>query len=210
MLDPFAGQRAQPDDDPQDDPLYRTGEPIGTMGELRTFLGEREDTQALEQLADGDRLGMLRRVGIWLDKHSYLLDFRRMVYESLPMVVAAGPTIRGSEDMDAWLEGTIEVASGLLLDEDVRLAQAGAPVPEPIEPRLLFLMGNLMFDPSNVRRAVVAANSLKPAERQVFYHCFVMGKGFSQYELEGGPDSARAHALLIGAIDKLSAAVGDL
>ena len=71
-------------------------------------------------------------------------------------------------------------------------------------------MTNLMFDPSNVRRAIVAANSLRDAERCVFYHCFVMGKGFSRYELEGGVDSAQAHALLSRAIDRLSAAVGDL
>ena len=70
-------------------------------------------------------------------------------------------------------------------------------------------METLMFTPVNVLRAAVAANALPAGERHVFYHCFVLGKGFGRYEQEVGIDAHHAKNLLIRSIDKLSDAVGD-
>jgi hypothetical protein len=193
------------------DPIWRTDLPrIESLVELRAFLGERDDMTSLAELADGDRLGMLPRAEIWMNKNAQLLDYPGLVYDALTMVVAAGPTIDGSEDMDAWLEGTIDIAARGLLDRDIEFAKAGTPVEEPFEVRFAFLMESLRFNPGNVRLATVAANGLPEEERQVFYHCFVLGKGFGRYEQEVGVDAFRARDLLMRAIDKLSDAVGDL
>jgi hypothetical protein len=212
MHDPFHGRS----EDTGDDPLYRKGRAgIGDSAGLLAFLAERDPADAFESLLDGDRLGMLARVTTWMDKRCYLLDLRRVVYGSLAKVVAAGPTIQaapnpGLSDLGEWVEQRIENTATVLLEEDVRLAADQAPVPEPFEPRFQFLMRNLMFSTDNVRRAVVAANGLRAGERHVFYHCFVIGKGFGRYEEEVGIDAFHARKLLIRAIDKLSTAVGDL
>ena len=182
---------------------------MSSMVELRAFLAEREDVQALKDLVDGDRLQMLDRVDGWMQKRCYLLDFRKLIYESLPMVVAAGPVIDGSEDMTEWIEGTIEIAAQALLEEDARLAREGTPLEEPIEPRYVFLMDTLMFTPEQVRIATVAANELRTGERHVFFNCFVVGKGFGRYEEETGIRAEQAQALLMRAIDRLCDAVGD-
>jgi hypothetical protein len=205
----MAESRPSSDDGP--DPIWRTDRPqITSLVELWKFLGERDDMTSLAELADGDRLGMLPRSEVWMAKNAYMLDYPGLVYGALTMVVAGGPTIDGSEDMDAWLEGTIDIAARGLLDRDIELAKEGGPVEEPFEVRFAFLMETLRFSPDNVRLAIVAANGLPEDERQVFYNCFVLGKGFGRYEQEVGVDAFRARDLLMRAIDKLSDAVGDL
>lgn len=164
---------------------------------------------ALQELADGDRLRLLPRSEAWMTKNCYLLDFTSLVYDSLAMVVAAGPTIEESDDMDEWLEGTIDIAAKGQLDRDLDLLKRNTPVEEPYETRFAFLMETLNFTPDNVRAATVAANGLRPGERHVFYHCLVLGKGFGRYEEEVGIDALRARDLLMRAVDKLSDAVGD-
>jgi hypothetical protein len=204
MLDPHSGRS-------DDDALFREGRPeIGSMAELRGFLADRDDVSAVEVLLDGDRLRMVDRVARWMENRCYMLDPRTLIYETLPKVVAAGPTIEGSQDLDEWLESRIETAAGVLFEEDVRLALADAPVGEPLEPRFQFLMETLNFTPAEVRRVVVAVNQLRAGERHVFYHCFVIGKGFGRYEDEVGINATQAQALFKRAIDKLSDAVGDL
>ena len=192
------------------DPIRRRNGPrIESMGELRALLADSEDLEALKALAEGDPLNMLRRTQDWVAKNCYLLDLRSLAHAALTMVVAAGPTITGSEDMDSWLDGTIDIAAKGQLDQDVELARAGAPIEEPYEARFKLLMEVLHFTPDNVRTATVAANGLPPGERHVFYHCFVLGKGFGRYEEEVGIDAERARDLLLRAIDKMSDAVGD-
>jgi hypothetical protein len=207
MLDPFTSSR----DRSPDDPLDRKGRPvIGSASELRRFLAERDGETALEELLDGDRLEVAERVGVWMEKRCYILDARKLIYTSLPMVINAGPDLGENEDLEPWVEARIETAAGALLELDAALARQDAPVDEPAEPRFTFFMRTLRFNLSEVRRAVVAANELRTGERHVFYHCFVIGKGFGRYEEEVGIKAEQAQALFVRAIDKLSDAVGDV
>lgn len=194
-----------------DDPLYRIGHPeLTTSAELRAFLADRVEVKALAGLVEGDRLGMRRRTKAWLHSRCYLLDRRRLIVDSLAKVVAAGPTLREADALDGWIDQRIEHAAQVLLEVDAREAREGRPLEEPLEPRLLFLMASLAFRGDEVRRALVAANELRSGERHVFYNCFVIGCGFERYEEREGIKAEHARSLLIRAVDRLSAAVGDV
>jgi len=193
------------------EPLYREGfTEITTSKELRAFLANRTETDALAELVEGDRLGMKRRTKEWLQSRCYLLDRRRLILDSLAKIVAAGPTLEESDALGVWIDQRIENAARVLLEVDAQEARQRRPLEEPFEPRLLFLMGTLAFRGDEVRRAIVAANELRSGERHVFYNCFVIGCGFERYEEQEGIKAEHARSLLIRAVDKLSAAVGDV
>ena len=193
------------------EPLYRVGfTEITTSKELRAFLANRTETDALAELVEGDRLGMKRRTKEWLQSRCYLLDRRRLILDSLAKIVAAGPTLEESDALGVWIDQRIENAARVLLEVDAQEARQRRPLEEPFEPRLLFLMGTLAFRGDEVRRAIVAANELRSGERHVFYNCFVIGCGFERYEEQEGIKAEHARSLLIRAVDKLSAAVGDV
>ena len=176
---------------------------------MQALLNGRDGAEGLRILADGDRLGMRLRCGEWAGKRCHLVDSVALAYEVLAMVVVDAPTLDSSTDFDEWLEGTIEVAAEAYLDRDAELARQGVPVEEPIEPRFRFLMETLRFTPDQVRIATAAANALPVAERHVFHHCLVQGKGFGRYGREMGIDALHARDLLMRAVNKLCDAVGD-
>ena len=182
---------------------------IGDAGALRAFLADRSEEEAFLELARGDRLRLLERSRSWMTKNCYLLQLERLAYATLIQVVASGPTILDSDDLDTWLETTVEIAGRGLLDEDVRLAEQGTPVEEPYEARFVLCMEALMLHPGNVRQALVAANGLSAGERHVFFHCFVHGIGFARYGEREGIDPEHARKLFLRAIDRISDAVGD-
>lgn len=189
--------------------MYREGfAEITTTKELRAFLADRTETDALAELVEGDRLAMKRRTKEWLQSRCYLLDRRRLILDSLAKIVAAGPTLEESDVLGVWIDQRIENAAQVLFEVDAKSALD--VIEEPFEPRLLFLMGTLAFRGDEVRRAVVAANELRAGERHVFYNCFVIGCGFDRYEEQEGIKAEHARSLLMRAIDKLSAAVGDV
>ena len=196
---------------PGDDPLARTGtREIRSCIELLEFAKNRDDRAALTILADGDPLRLVKRTLDRLEKRCLLLDIRSVVYGAMPFVVATAGMLDGTEDLTKWLEGSIDVAVEGLLEDDARRAREDHPVDEPIEPRFLFVMQTLAFSPRQIRRVVVAANDLPKDERHVFFHAFVMAKGFTWYEQHTGLDQFDAQRLLVRGIDRLSRAVGDI
>lgn len=200
-----------PGDIPVSDPLADAPRPaIGSMNELRQVLSARGDVEALGELVYGDRLRMLDRTYRWLTTNCYLLDRRALVYDSVAMVVAGGVMITGEEDMDAWVEATIDIAARGLLDRDKEVAARSPRAEEPFEPRFMFLMQTLMFSPRNVRLAMVAANGAPRAERHVFYHTMIEGTGLDAYAREHGLKRPYAQELFLNFIDRMSAAVGDI
>ncbi len=144
-----------------------------------------------------------------MTKRCYLLDVTQLAYQSIEAVLAAADDLRPEHELDEWLEQRIEVAGGILIEEDADLARRNVVAEEPLEPRLQFLIEALRFSPANVRRAVAAANDLSNAERHVFFHCFVLGNGFGRYGEQAGVDGEHVRTLFLQAIDKLSDAVGD-
>ena len=146
--------------------------PLRTATELRRFFSDRDPTAALDQLAADDRLEMARRCAKWAADRCYLVDVLALTLRTYPMVINDGPELTDTTDLDEWINERIEVAGQALLQEDIELCAADAPLEEPLEPRYRFLASTLGFRMNQLRRAMVAANGLPVAERHVFHNTF--------------------------------------
>jgi hypothetical protein len=109
---------------------------------------------------------------------------------------------RGSEPdgylggyLDRYLVQAIHDSARMLMRQEERLAEEGALVDEPYEPRYRALQARLAVEPHLLRRAAVTFNSLPEPGRHVLWHCWLMGKSFAEYEREFDTGARRADGL---------------
>jgi hypothetical protein len=177
---------------------------INTLEQLRQGTTGLTPTEIVEWLREGDRLRLAERAVEWLNKRCYFHDAGTFAVTAQALVASRAGTLDRHRDLEGFLDATLEDTGSMLRQEDERQALKDSVIPEPYEPRFVFLMENLAIRPNELRRAVVAFNALPTGMRHVLHNCWVQGMGFGRYEEEFGVDMMRARDLFIRAVDAIS------
>lgn len=89
-----------------------------TRESIAAWLPGQLPRAALEAIADGDPLGIEKRVRAQLRRGAWLIDVERLLARGMAAVAFAAHRYNGFPDLDRWIERELERAIATLIEED--------------------------------------------------------------------------------------------
>lgn len=152
----------------------------------RAVLGGMGPREVLARLLQDDPLQLRRIAGERMAARAYLFDVDRLHLRSVAHVARYALRYRGSPRLEVWLHDIVDQAMLDLLRDDVEAQRRERP-PDPQDGSGMGdLARPLGLDPAAMRRACLAHNLLREADRRAFHGLVIAGRGLDELAREAG------------------------
>ena len=166
--------------------------------------GSAEDI--FDKLADGDPLGLERRVLVYLDQEGWVLPPSRVIQLTGAQLAFEATQYEGRESLDAWIQVCMSKSVGMLVEEQWSDERHGLPVAQCEDAAYYRVFSELIGAELELSRAICCTiNSLPDSWRRVFHAVAIQGRTPAELatEVHGDGDLAQVTSLLQAATKEI-------